>query len=355
MFDDCTSTRDRVCKVILEDGDYAVATYAQGIEECLVRWKEAQKVFPERYNWGGRTNSQTESADISQEQARPGADYCKNPVCGVCDWDGKSALQNIAEGLEAVWTFRRLRDDLYLIFNRADGNGYRCLGFENAQAPYPTLMVYKEVEIQADYGFCVDGDGIKESEDQCTSTRDCTDQATYHCEIMTVAAGSWDTEAAGVDTVDLCTYENGFANNCELNYYCGFETNSYGSAKEKLLANSATVWSVHALGCDGLFCEDKTYDNQFILRSAASGDKNKDGIIDKLDYECMYFPFVGQQEPHPRRVPSFPSDDGVWLGTRASSDVDANGDIECGINAGEGSQESALVANKQATFSLIRL
>ena len=38
---------------------------------------------------------------------------------------------------------------------------------------------------------------------------------------------------------------------CELVYFCGFETNEAGTAREKLMANGGTVWNVFPLACRG--------------------------------------------------------------------------------------------------------
>ena len=105
-------------------------------------------------------------------------------------------------------------------------------------------------------------------------------------------------------------------------------------------------------------CEKRRYDNQFLIRSLARGDRNKDSVIDEFDYECLHFPRSQQQYTNPIRVPQTATADGNWLGESMASDLDGNGDPECGIFIEEGvgdSQGSALVSNKQAAFTLISL
>jgi hypothetical protein len=338
MYSDATSTADRVCKVILPDGDYAIQTDADGVQQCLVKWKEAAKVFPERYAWGGVPAS---------KNLEGAAETCEEPICGVCDWDGKSAKQNLLEGVEAVWTFRRLRGEMYTILSHSDGNGYRCLGFAVEDAPYPTLITWKDSSVQANEGICAgDTTGLpQDPEVACTeSGGECA--VGYSCQLEMLMAGNWERDNDGPDSPN--------------NYYCGFQTDSYGQASEKLIANGAAVWNVHALGCQGKLCEDRLYESQFLLRSLARGDKNMDGAVDAYDYECLYFPSASTQPfTNPIRVPDEASADGTWLGSGSQGDIDGNGDPDCGIfteSAGvESAQETALVANKQATFSLIPL
>ena len=69
MRDDCTSTADRFCKLSIPDGNYALQTESDTVQQCLVHWKEKGKIFPERYSWGGRTFTQTETS--SPEATKP--------------------------------------------------------------------------------------------------------------------------------------------------------------------------------------------------------------------------------------------------------------------------------------------
>merc|ERR1719506_2295995 len=56
--------------------------------------------------------------------------------------------------METVWTFKRLEDDLYLILNGADGMGFRCFGFQTPEAPYPTMIVWQDTQMEAASGVC---------------------------------------------------------------------------------------------------------------------------------------------------------------------------------------------------------
>lgn len=177
--------------------------------------------------------------------------------------------------------------------------------------------------------------------------------------------GEWVTDIDGpVNMADLekCEEDDqGNPTECKLNYFCGMVTDVAGTAMSKLMANGGTVWNVYQLGCTAdsaqrWLCDENTkYDNKFLIRSLAGQDANGDGAISVMDYECLYFPQIaGGEYTHPRRAPKSPSEDGRWGGLMA--DGDGNGDNECGIMAMEGeTQEEALVANKQATWTLIPL
>jgi len=185
LYDDCTVTTDRECRVTVPDGNYALMTHSNSIEQCLVHWKEPGKIYPSRYSWGGRATTQTEGANelgdagktqtygsewrAGEEGAKPAPDYCKNPICGVCEWNEDSAADNLVKGMEAVWTFKRLHDDLYLILNGADGNGFRCLGFQTPEAPYPTMISWSTTTMDAARGVCNATDPIVE----CGTDNDC--------------------------------------------------------------------------------------------------------------------------------------------------------------------------------------
>ena len=105
-------------------------------------WGEEQKVFPERYNWGGKdkgADGGTDGMDVS--------DLCENPICGVCDYNGKTAVENIISGAEAVWTFKHLEGEDYLIMSAQGQEGYQCLGFRAPGAPYPELLSWESRSI----------------------------------------------------------------------------------------------------------------------------------------------------------------------------------------------------------------
>jgi len=203
MAREATTTTDRLCLPLISDGLYAIETHAGGTSQCLVKWAEAQKVFPERYNWGGAA-----AATGTVEEA---ADLCGNgevPICGVCNWGGETAKANIKKGLKAAWMFRRLDKSAdYLILSNADGQGYRCLGFRSEGAPYPELVRW---------------DGKK-----------------------------WTNKAyKNPDQVSKADWE-----------MCGMQTVA------KLKENGAVVWNVKALGCSNEdFCATRTSD-LFLLRS----------------------------------------------------------------------------------------
>jgi len=218
LFTDCTSADDRQCTVIVPNGNYALQTMAGSVEQCLVHWKEPGKIYPSRYAWGGRATTATEGADElgdasatqsygsnwragvlgAADAPRPGPDYCDNPICGICDWNGKTAADNLVIGMEAVWTFRRLHDDLYLILNAADGHGFRCLGFQKPEAPYPTLIAWKDTNMDAAEGVC------NATETVCSSNNDCQPQK------LTVSAAF--TATVGMEVVQTKTIP-GFGNN----------------------------------------------------------------------------------------------------------------------------------------------
>jgi len=205
----------------------------------------------------------------------------------------------------------------------------------------------------ADESPVLDADGKTK---ECKKDGDCGG-ATEFCHFKRVVTGEWSTDGKGPKEIDQCTYnERGEPASCVLGYHCGFRSSEQGDAFTRLMANGATVWNVSPLGCQGKFCEEKIWQNKWLIRSLARGDKNMDGAVDEMDYDCLFFPSEGTQYSHPRRVPDAPSNDGVWLGTSPSSDVDANGDLECGIWAPDGdSQEKALIDNLQAVWSFIPL
>merc|ERR1711871_487378 len=433
--DECTSRTDRTCRMTVYDGNYALQTDSGSTLQCLVRWKEAGKIFPERYAWGGRLGKPIGSSgegygtqsvgkyemwgggDDGLEDRKhiiPSPDVCagnEEPICGVCNYGGLSPGENIVKGMEAVWTFQHLELDLYMILNGADGNGFRCLGFQTPTAPYPALLTWHFTTVTEDEGTCMTlkFEGMDNEtavpavpETVCVEDAQCTgNDGKDYCQRDTMEAGEWRTDGQGIEDFTSLTKcdlnEDGTlrssekkSEDCELVYFCGFETNEAGTAREKLTANGGTVWNVFPLACQGIpdrpamvardgathignFCEKRWTQEKYLIRSLATGDENADGVVDYADYRCLYFPdTVGSI---PRMVPMAPSEDGVWLGNGGDADADANGDKDCGIsllgfedgaemNAAlnmadaedqEITQEKALILNKQAVFQLIRL
>jgi len=306
----------------------------------------------------------------------------------------------------ASWRCRRLEVERYLILNGADGEGFRCLGFQLPSAPYPTLLTWQFTTMLEDEGACmhlVNGTEHQvEPHEECREDSECHGDA--HCSRQAKEAGEWRQNLKGVELEALtdCNdateevvpderendrskpvkdYMHHNKAECKLNYFCGFEDSSVGTGKSKLMANGATVWNVHPLACMGLMCQERWTEEQYLIRSLASMDHNMDNIVDSFDYRCLYFPAgVGAI---PKMVPQSASEDGLWLGMGKSSDADANGDPECGIalrnesgeeqnlrfSAGgnkqveggtvhdgpEPTQEKELIINKQAIFRLIPL
>jgi hypothetical protein len=434
MLDECTATTDRTCRMTVYDGNYAMETLSGSTSQCLVHWKEAGKIFPERYSWGGRLGTpmgaehggygsqsvgkyEMWGGGESGEDVKdiiPSPDVCaggEEPICGVCNYGDLSPGENIVKGMEAAWTFMHLELDLYLILNGADGNGFRCLGFQTPQAPYPSLLTWHFTTVTEDEGSCMTivNEGFANEtlalvlpEQTCVEDAECTGRAGRDiCERQSMEAGEWRTDGrgpedmAGITKCDL--QEDGTMRSseksredCELVYFCGFETNEAGTGREKLLANGGTVWNVFPLACQGTpdrpamverqgathignFCERRWTAEQYIIRSLVAGDFNEDGVVDYADYRCLYFPdTVGGI---PELVPLEASPDGIWVGHGGDADVDGDGDKDCGISllgftSGEemnaalkmhGSadlsltQEKALIINKQAVIRLIRL
>jgi len=222
------------------------------------------------------------------------------------------------------------------------------------------------------------------------------------CQRETMEAGEWRTDGTGPEGMDGITkcelQEDGQMRNtlknrddCELVYFCGFETNAAGTGREKLMANGGTVWNVFPLACQGTpdrpaqversgathignFCEKRWTSEKYLIRSLATGDENEDGVVDYGDYRCLYFP-SGPTGNVPEMTPAAATPDGIWLGAGGDADLDANGDKNCGISflgfesgeelnaalkmAGHAdtslTQEKALMLNKQAVFELIPL
>jgi len=167
-----TTTTNRKCAALIPDGKYAVETTSGHTAQCLVMWSENQKVFPERYNWGGESTDRTEEGmDV--------ADLCENPICGVCGYSGKTAEKNIIDGGTAVWVFRHLQGEEYLIMSAMGSGGYRCLGFRAPGAPYPELLTWKESTIfdatgACEVGKCQEGEtGATLNDGMCWADRHC--------------------------------------------------------------------------------------------------------------------------------------------------------------------------------------
>lgn len=156
MVREATKTTDRICKDLVPEGAYVIESEAGSVAQCLVHWKQADKVFPERYNWGGRGIHDGGIKGVKQPGAQA-ADLCEKPLCGVCEWNGETAEENILRGNEAAWKFRSLGGHKYLILSSGDGKGTRCLGFQSADAPYPRAMWWKESVARGTSGTCPTG------------------------------------------------------------------------------------------------------------------------------------------------------------------------------------------------------
>jgi len=357
MVADGTPCSDRVCAPVIPDGIYAFEQGAGSTAQCLVLWAEAAKVFPERYNWGGR-NIET---DKTAADYVDNADACQNPVCGVCNYNDRDPTENIEIGSVASWTIAHVWDDSYIVVSKADGKGSRCLGFDQTGRdeipdPYPRLISWVPSIIEAASGFCVDAAEVP-TETVCFDGTECADDET--CAKDLVESGTWSTDELGPDGIF-----NGETK--ELEYFCGFEDNEYGQAKDKLRSNPQVVWNLHQLGCTRdpedfepprWWCADSEYDMKFVMRSFADQDKLVSGDVPNDSYkaQCIYFPDGnGGQYTHPRRVPVGGTTDGVWMGGNFNGDD--NDDHDCGIYNADGiSQEEALLENKEAVFHLIAL
>merc|ERR1712078_834501 len=194
----------------------------------------------------------------------------------------------------------------------------------------------------------------------CVEDEQCTgNDGKDYCQRDTMEAGEWRTDGQGIEDFTSLTKcdlaEDGtmrssekMREDCELVYFCGFETNEAGTAREKLMANGGAVWNVFPLACQGTpdrpaqverqgathignFCERRWTAEKYLIRSLATGDENEDGVVDYQDYRCLYFP-AGPTGNVPEMVPAAASADGVWLGNGGDADVDANGDKDCGMS-----------------------
>jgi len=307
--------------------------------------------------------------------------------------------------MEAAWTFMHIEQDLYLILNAADGNGFRCMGFQTPDAPYPTLLTWAPEVVQSSTGICKTADGnlpvlgVAQVTIKCKSDEACTTNTKFgtqldFCEFEYTETGEWRTDGQGPPTAAGLTKCDGdkenenseFDEKCPLEYWCGFLTNEAGQARSKMVSNGGTVWNVKPLACQGKYCEKRWTQEMYLIRTLATGDADNNDSVDEDDYRCLYFPSgVGSI---PRMVPEAPSTDGIWLGIGGAADEDGNGDKECGIALiGEGgaaqnkrlgltgkmdtsqtaelgnkamthddeTQEKELLLNHQATFRLIKL
>jgi hypothetical protein len=385
MVSDGTPCSDRICAPILpEETAWALEIGAGPTAQCLVLWAEKAKVFPERYNWGGRTIEVGKTATDYKDSA----DACPDPVCGVCDYNHKEGVENIRIGSVASWEIVNLWEDNYLIMQNSDGNGMRCLGFDKTGTgedvqTYPQLIGHESEMVEAAKGYCSSGprpacldagncptDSALEGF-ECEKDSECTAQTVMKCvKEMIPGAGSWTINGKG--PADIRDRDG------NLDYFCGFESDEFGTALEKLKADPQTVWNIHQLGCDidqdffGLpksvgppstsggpryYCEDSKYDMKFVIRSYADKEKltTGDEPNDSYKAQCLYFPDErGGQYTHPVRVPTEQTPDMVWGGL--SFNGDATADHECGIVNGEGqTQEEALLVNNQAVFHFARL
>lgn len=409
MVSDCTSTRDRVCDVALPDGDYVIETKANDIPQCLIQSKEKNKVFPFRYNWGGKANSDTSMSNMD-------AGSCEKPLCGVCDWDHETVKRNLITMGTVVWKFMQIEGDSYLMLSNNDGNGYRCMGFPNDHGGYPQPLAVSSTSAKASIkiqefefeGMCADFDeeatgtctyetdtkapneaaegyGLAECGDvtrsvvfnsdkaafeisstangtPCNSDADCTNMdlaavADRKCHALPPEISYyWNVEQQGVTADELHNPETGKAA-----YFCGFPD------KQTLFESPKGLWRVKQLGCkeEPTYCASLRFENMFILQSYGGGDTNKNGEFDFRDAECMYFPInsgnVDEEDTHPKRVPSEAMcDEEGWCWGQSIGTITGNDDDNgCGLglrpDLGTENQEEALMTNQRAVFKLINL
>merc|ERR1719359_413586 len=346
--------RDRICEPILPDGLYALQTDAQSVSQCLTLWDEPEKVFPERYNWGGKKTEVAEKDGMNKPGYIAAADMCANPVCGVCNMNEHTSISNV--NMVDVSSFRivRLEEDNYLILanrgTKSKENGWRCLGFDRTAPweipmPYPQLISWERHTGEAAKGKCAERKAgvVTYTKTDCVSDKGC--KSAEFCHKVSVKDGSWTTDGRGSSSF--------------TNYFCGLNS----LAELKALGNSQTIWNIHALGCerdtsDGgprWECEKQKYGRKFLVRSLADGDKLNTGNPKNPSYKahCLYF----ADETNPTRVPAGGS--GIWGGAGYSGppgEPRSSADHECGIKPRPGeSQEEALIRNKQAVFTLIPL
>jgi len=309
----------------------------------------------------------TLQAARNDPQNRPGyvapADKCKNPICGVCNFNGATSKNNVKLGDVASFNIARVEGDTYLILANRAGKGTRCLGFDRTgddeiPAPYPQLISWQKHEDRSTSGKCAKRDGAKVVVDKkvCKKDGDC-DSGKY-CLKQTVEDGTWTSDGKG--TEDAAYDEQG-----HLQYFCGLN-----SVQElKTAGNSQTLWNIHALGCkrDKEYnpprweCSKQAAGNKYLIRSLADGDKLNSGNAanPSFDAHCLYFPKVNGPATNPRRVPASGNvrKGGIWGGSAyAGPPSDSNPDHECGIVPRKGeSQEQALLRNKQAVFNFYNL
>lgn len=374
MVADGNQFQDRMCQRMLPNGDYAIETTSDNVVQCLTLWGEAEKVFPERYNWGGKTRLAATKDRLNRPGYIAAADMCKNPICGVCDFDGKTVKSNIRMADVARWKIVRLEGDNYLILadragtsGRKGDRGYRCLGFDRSgedqiPSPYPQLLSWRKHTGQGASGLCANRkDGkVTMTEKVCTKDGDCTGDGPF-CKKEHFRDGSWTSNGQGAQENRLFKTK---ADGTEIpTYFCGLN-----SLQDLMtLGNKQTVWNIHALGCQRdtaekparWECVDQKYPGKYLIRSLADGEKMNSGEGDcpSCNAHCMYFP-DGEMQTNPTRIS--PKGDGVTFGgigyKGPAGEPRSKADHECGIMPRKGeSQEEALVRNKQAVFKFIGL
>jgi len=339
-------------------------------------WAETQKVFPERFNWGGES---TDKGLEKEDRGMEVADLCENPICGVCDYSGKTAQQNILDGGSAVWVFRHLAGEEYLIMSAQGTGGFRCLGFRAPLAPYPELITW-ETEASTDaegtcaIGTCIggnlcwnDSDCGSQTDQRCTPTvcktnLDCNNNLALgactanHLNALCLVAengkmmdGKTCTTcvrdsvtpqaqlqcAKESSTIGMCSNTAAKGGDDWQNYFCGLP--DVASVKSK----KAVVWKIRALGqqpagansegknCHSAKkCSKAKYKSLFVIESMARGN----------NYECLRFKdgdFSNQANPS--------------LESGGSSGM-------CGTTAVYGTDfEASLIAQKIAVWKLIAL
>jgi len=197
MVREATSTSNRVCRRLIPDGLYAIESEAGSVKQCLVHWRQANKIYPERYQWGGKSRTQSDVKN-KKNKGMAAAELCKNPICGVCPWGGKTPKKNIIEGKEAAWMFRRLEGNSYIILSTGgDGLGQRCLGYATPASPYPQALWWKSRHASTQGGKCGYGVCSKDAKRKCSSNNDCAKRNSV-CRLQSC------TRSGGNDGSSLC-------------------------------------------------------------------------------------------------------------------------------------------------------
>jgi len=378
-----TSTSDRRCVSLIPDGIYAIETTSGHTAQCLVMWEEPQKVFPERYNWGGHSaGEKVGGMDV--------ADLCVNPICGVCEYDGKTAKENIITGQAAVWTFRHLSGEEYLIMSAVKG-GLRCLGFRANGAPYPELIRWEtQSDVDStgtcDIGTCSgsgnrcwDRNGCDGTETcnlitGCITLADCGSISACSAAVPEHAGALCIPNAATVNSTQLRTGKTKTGDACEcsdaptpsatLNCAHGHGTSGMwvndnavaydgnaedyncGMESKALVQNeAAVVWRIVPLGHQSESnakcyskkkCSLAKYENLFVIESKSNGAGTK--------YECLRF-----------KDGDFSSEANPTL-VKLKEPGFSNAQNMCNIDtSGTKSVEESLVAQKGSVWKLIPL